>query len=502
MSIVKVFRWPFVNAIEKKVITDRAIKSVKWSGLGGLLPRLITPISTLILATLLSPADFGIVAVCMAVINFAQIIVEMGIGKAIIQRQVDVSAAASIAFILNMALAVTMCSVVWLLAPLLESAYGIPELTSPLRFVSFALVLSGLISIPTALLTREMSFRRLFFVAALPQIVNACISVSIAIYRADYWALLIGYLSGNIVHAIAIWVACPWRPKLIMNIELTRSIMQFSSWILISNLLTWLFLYADNLLVGYFLGADALGVYSLGFNLSNLVPGMVVSTLAAVAYPAFSALQINTADVGESLMKLHALVAAVIFPIAFGFSAVASEVVHLLYGEKWPGLPMVILFMSIMPGLSHLWSLNADAFRAVGRPDIWMKAAALTLVVLMPLLIVIGEQKDLYVFVLARFLGAFLLPLFNILYTRTILGISLSQQWLSFKTPLLSASIMYLLVIFTSQYLRQFSSSSDLMNLLILVAVGVFSYVAVLRIVAPSLWVNLWLLAGKATEVS
>jgi hypothetical protein len=80
-----------------------------------------------------------------------------------------------------------------------------------------------------------MSFRRLFFVTIFPQIANAVISVGIALYHADYLALIIGYLGGNIIYAIAIWMACPWRPHLIIDFELARSIMQFSIWILLSK---------------------------------------------------------------------------------------------------------------------------------------------------------------------------------------------------------------------------------------------------------------------------
>lgn len=466
--------------MDKALVVGQASRSVKWAALGTLLPKLITPVVTLVLAGLLTPSDFGVVAAALAVVSFGQIVVELGMGAAVVQRRTQVFEAASLALGFSVTVGLALYAGLWAFSPAIADIYHIAELQSALRVVGFSLILSALISVPTALLTRELQFRKLFWIGTLPQIANALVSLALALAGGGYWALIGGYLSSRLLNVVLVWSVCRWRPRPVFDRILFRSLLVFSIWIFVSGLQSWLFLYADNLLAGYFYGADYLGVYSLGFNLGMLLPGMLIAPLAAVAYPAFCTIQDDPQQVGRSLNKLQSFAGAILFPACFGLAAVASPVISLLYGTKWLGLGWTLGALAIMPGISNLWSLNADAYRSIGRPDMWTKTMALALCILFPSLI-IGGQFSYPIFVLARFIGALGAPIIQIWTTTRLLHISISDQWRAWRIPAALAVVMFGIVLALGWYLQPFSGITGWLKLILIIATGAVFYTVALR---------------------
>jgi len=445
----------------------------------------------MILAGLLTPSDFGIVAAATLVVTLAQVVVGLGMGAAVVQRQTEVEEAASIAFGLSVAMAALLYGALWWLSPVIANFYQIPALVAVIRVASLSLLLSALVSIPTALLQRRLDFQRLFWIGAVPQIVTASASVALALSGGGYWALVIGQLVGLAINVALVGRASAWRPKRIFDGALARSLLVFGLWIMASSFQSWLFLYGDNAIAGYFFGAQGLGVYALGFNIANLLPGMIAASLSTVAYPAFCALQHEGARaVGLNLLKVQATAAIALAPICFGLSAVAGPLVSLLYGDKWPGLGMVIQWLVIMPGLSNLWSLNADAYRAINHPEVWTKVAAISLLILVPLLIVAGTHGP-GVFVAARFISAFTLPVFNIWATTRVLRISIGEQMRSLAAPFGLTIIMYAVVLIVSSALLPFEGPVGWAKLAAVVLAGVIVYAASLRLIRRDLYQQL-----------
>lgn len=468
-------------------LVDRAAKSVKWSFLYNTIPRLVTPFSAMILAALLTPADFGLVAISTFVIALARIVVEMGLGKAVIQRQTQVDEAASTGLWVSLLVSGTLYLALWIAAPRLSLAYKNAQVADVVRVAALALPLASLIAIPVALLRRDLEFRRLFWVNASFLIIAALSSVILAVLGAGAWSLIWGQLMGMTVSAGLAWILSSWRPMLAINWPVLRSMLRFGIWVMVSGFENWLFLYAGITIAGLFLSVGGLGVFSLGFNVAILVPSFVIASLDDVAYPTFCKLQGNPRAVGENLMKVQALTGAVLFPIALGISAVAPTVVRLLYGSKWEGLGTVISILVIMPGLSFVWSLNEAAYQAVGRPDLWTKLAGFSLLVLLPLLWV-AAPHGLLAFTLGRFGGAWILPLGNMFLSARILKIRIRDQFKAFAPPLLFSLGMFAVVILLTRQWSPFDSVIGWIKLLGIVLVGGAAYLLLVRFFRRDLW--------------
>jgi PST family polysaccharide transporter len=429
---------------------DQAASSVKWSILYNVVPRFVTPFSTMILAALLTPADFGLVAIATFINALSKILVDMGLGKAVIHRQTQVEEAASVSLWLSILVSAVLYGLLWLAAPSIALAYHNEKVTAVIRVAALFLLLGGLATIPKALLRRNMEFQKLFWVNSSFLIIQAIASVILAFAGWGYWALIYGEMIGMAISTVMVWVAVEWRPRIILDYSVVRSMWSFSKWIMISAMQNWMFMYADNAIAGLFLGMRGLGTYALGFNIAIIVPGFMAASIGDVAYPTFCKLQDSPEEVGRSLLGLHRLLGAILFPFAFGLAILAPYAVKLLYGNRWENLGSVIGFLILMPGLGYIWSLNEHAYQAIGKPHVWIKVSTLALIALCPVLW-FAAPYGLIVFTVARFCCGLLLPLGNMIFGGSTLGIDLRDQLKAVANPLIFSLVSALAAFFLAR---------------------------------------------------
>ena len=478
-----------MDVIEPKNIIDQAVKSVKWSALANFLPRMITPIATAIIAALLTPSDFGLVVISSFVLVLAQIVTGLGLSAAIVQRRTEIEAAASAAFWLNLILSVSMFCGLWFGAPLIARLYHAPQAELVIRVSGFSLILYALIGIPEALLQRALRFKELFRIRVASQITLSLVSVGLAIAGVGVWALVFGSLLGILVNAVGVWVVTHWKPTLNVKKETAGALLKFGVWVMVSGFQSWLFLYADNAILGFYQGSTQLGVYALGFNLSSFIPGLIISPLSAVAYPVFCEIQHDRERLGKYLLKMQVLALVVLAPLVLGACALASPAIQLLYGDKWPGLAYVIALLSLN-GFGQLWSLTSDAYRAINRPDIWPKLAGLALIILIPSLFLAGPF-GLETFTIVRMLAGFALPVMIILFGQRVVGISLKEQLTAFLPLMLTATLTLAVGYGMIVQLNPFSGMVGGLKLISVVLVSSLVYCGLLWRFHSKLWLEL-----------
>lgn len=473
--------------VDEGQLKTKAARSFKWAILYNIVPRLVTPFSTILLAALLSPDDFGLIAVFSLVIALARILVDMGLGKAVIQRKDQVEEAASISFWVCMSIAIITYGVLWAGAPLIAALYHNEKITAVIRISAFALPITALATVPKALLRRDMKFQQLFWMNTSFMILQAVLSVILAFAGMGVWAVVWGQLIGLLISTILAWTFAKWYPKLWVGLSLLGTMIRFSIWVMVSSFQDWVFQYADNAIAGIFLGVQGLGIYSLGFNFATIVPGFLTSAMGDVAYPTFCKMQDYPRQIGENLLKLEELTAAILFPFSFGLSALAPIAVTMLYGNKWPGLDFVIAMLVIMPGAGYVWALNEFAYQAVGRPQMWTKLAGFSLILLIPALW-ISAPYGLYPFTIVRCIGALVLPLGNLLVGSRSLGIGIKEQIKAISIPLLCSILMYSFLVFLRTVWSPFTSWIGWAKLCIIVLSGMSLYVVSILLLRKELW--------------
>lgn len=363
---------PAVPSLGRKMRTG-----VLWTAITRFAAQGLQFASSIALARLLLPEDFGLVALVIATTGFAGIFVELGLGAAVVQRPELDDALLTTAFWLNAVLGVVMALTITLTAPLLAVFYGAPELTYLLPTASLVFVVS-LGVVQTGLLRRELDFRRLGVVSVVNTAVTALVSISAAASGIGPMALVLGTLAGTIASTVQLWVYLPWRPRGRPSRESATDLWRFSRGLLGFSTVNYWSRNADNLLVGKFLGVTALGFYGRAYNLMMMPVTQMSAVLSTVLFPALSKLQRDQKRFGQGWLvstKASWLLGA---PLGVGVAVTAPALVEVLYGERWLPMAPVLALLSASVPAQLLGSNTGPVFQALGRTGLQFKLGLVT----------------------------------------------------------------------------------------------------------------------------
>jgi PST family polysaccharide transporter len=380
----------------------KAVRGVLWSlveyGGGEGLSFLVF----LILARLVAPVDFGVVALAGVFVAFGQVLLTNGCGDALIQRTDLSPDHASTAFWSNLALAGVFVVLILLLAGPFAALFRQPLLADVLRGLSPVFVFTALTSVPQALLKRELQFASFALRALAGIAAGGAVGVAMALAGAGVWSLVGQQLANGFVSVLVIWGASDWRPRVRFSRRCFRDIATFGARVIAGRLLEFLYLKTDTLIVGLFVDARELGYYTLVQRLLVTCGLVTQSAVLPVMMPLLARLQNDTERFREAFLVAVRLTQAMWLPLAIGLGVVAEPMIPLLFGDRWaPSVPLLEI-MSLI-GFVQLFSyFTAPALTELGRPEVVVRLsllqAALTLFILAPAAKLFGVEGAVIAF--------------------------------------------------------------------------------------------------------
>ncbi len=322
----------------------------------------IQSIATVVLARLLTPSDFGLVAMVTAVTGLASAFADLGLSEATIQCKEITHDQVNALFWINVAIGIGLMLVTIALAPVLARLYREPRLVHITLLLSFTFIISGLRVQPDALLRRQMRFSSLAIRDVASYALAVPLAITMALRGAGYWALVALPMTLNLTGMLLSWLMVNWRPGLPRRTANVRSMVVFGRNVALSYLLFVVNRSADNVLIGWYWGAAPLGLYSRAYNLLMLPVRQLNGPAASVAVPAFSRIQGDSERFARYYLRAISLIGWICAPL-FGFLFVAAEpVIVLVLGAQWRGAAPVfqILVISALGQLlleSTVWLL-------------------------------------------------------------------------------------------------------------------------------------------------
>lgn len=355
--------------------------AIKWSVFSELASKAIAPVTFVILARLLTPEDFGVMTSALMVIGFSQIFWDAGMSKALIQRQMDVKEAANVAFWINIALGIVIALALYTTAEsVADYIFHDERVTAVLQVMTLQVLLGAVASVHTALLQKEMEFKRLFWVRFATVSLPGLASIPLAWYGMGYWALVAGTLVGQMAQAIILWRISHWRPVWSFHRRVAKELGRFGAWVGASGLLAWFYIWADSFIVGIYLGSHELGLYRTGNQFAQMGFSLLFGPIIPVLYSHLSRMNQDKDRIriaAEKVIKVLILIAVPVGMLVFAYS---PQIETVIFGEKWQGLGLVIGVMALSNGYAWIVGMNGEIYRSMGKPSYETMILAMPLV--------------------------------------------------------------------------------------------------------------------------
>jgi O-antigen/teichoic acid export membrane protein len=370
----------------------QAAQGAVWNYSAFLVSKGLLFVATLVLARLLTPAEFGLVGMALLVITLLDILRDFGIGSALIYRQHDGAAAANMAFFLSGGIGLFLFLANLLLAPLAAGFFktsGPQEtaaLTLLLQVLGASLLFSSLGSVHDALLQKEIDYRRRMVPEVGRTLVKGVLSVVLALMGWGAWSLVIGQVVGEASATLLLWLVLPWRPSFNFERGLFRPMVSYGLQIMLSGGLGTLLSDVDYLIIGRLLGDTPLGLYTIAFRIPELLIKNLAQAVSTVAFPVAARLQADRAAMRDAYLMMQRYMLVILAPLGFGLYAVTPGMVHILFSSSWePVIPVmqILSIYMVLGGISH-WP--GVVYKAVGRPDMLNILSFIKLVMLVPTL--------------------------------------------------------------------------------------------------------------------
>lgn len=362
------------------------LNALKWSFLSEVASKAIQPIIFIVLARLLAPEDFGVMTAAVMVIAFTQFFWEAGMGQALIQRQTDIDKTANIAFWINVSLGLLITAILFLFAKsIAQTFFRDDRVTLVLQVMTLQILLGSLSSVHTALLQKQMGFKKLFWVRFATISLPGIASIPLALHGFGHWALVAGTLVGQMAQTLLLWKISKWRPRLMFDIKHAREVGKFGVWVCITGFLTWFYQWADALIVGMYLGSHDLGLYKTGNQFVQLIFTLFFSPAMPVLYSWL--VKKNKTELSRELTNIVTIIALISIPLSIAIYAFAGIIGLFFFGKNWGGVDTVIAVMALSHGISYIFIANGEAYRAAGKPHYETAPMALGLLIFLPVYI-------------------------------------------------------------------------------------------------------------------
>lgn len=354
-------------------LKDKTAKGFIWSSIDRFSGQAIQFVFSILIARLLTPEDYGVIAMLGVFLAVSQTFIDSGFGTALIRKVNRTEMDFSTVFYFNILVAIIFYFILFFGAPLIAEFYNTPLLKPITRVISLSLIISSLSGIHNTKLSIAIDFKSKAKASIISALFTGVVSLWLAYAGYGVWALVVQNLCLRIIWTVMMWVYVKWRPQLVFSWQSFKELFSFGSKLLASGLLDTLYNNLYTLVIGKVFSSSTLGVYSKANSLAQFPSFNITSVVQTVSFPVLSTIQNEEerlADVYKRLLKLSAFI---VFPLMVGLSAVADPFIRIILTDKWvetiPILQIICFSMMWYP----INSINLNVLQVMGRSDYFLK---------------------------------------------------------------------------------------------------------------------------------
>lgn len=462
--------------MQNKITKSNIISSLFWKFLerGG--TQGVQFIVQIILARLLSPDEYGIIAIVNVFVLLASVFVQSGLNTALIQKKDADELDFSSVFYLSFFVSTIIYILLFLLAPYIASYYRNPLLSNVLKVLSIILFFGALNSIQNAYIAKYMLFKKLFLSSAIAIVVSGFFGITAAYLGLGVWALVIQQIANQLFITIILWVTVKWRPKLLFSFNRVKVLFTFGWKLLASSLLNTIYTNVRTLLIGRMYSTNMIGFYNKGKQFPQLFVTNINGSIQSVMLPALSSNQTDLKTIKRMVRRSIVTSSFIVFPMMIGLLIIAEPLVILLLTEKWlPAVPFLQIYCLVYL-VKPIYTANLQVLNALGRSDIFLRLEIITTLLGITILII-----SIPFGVLAIAIGSLISSIISLIfYTRPniiLINYGFLEQVNDILPSFLLSTVMGLII-----YMISFIITNTLILLSSQLVFGVFLYLILAKI--------------------
>lgn len=421
-------------------------RAAKWSAITEVATKLVTPVTNAILARLLAPEAFGVVATLTMVTSFAEIFTDAGFQKYLVQHNFqddeDLDLSTNVAFWTNMTVSLLIWGIIALFATPIANLVGSPKHEAAIVIISAEIPILAFSSIQQARLRRDFDFKKIFYVRMGTAFVPLIVTVPAALLLQSYWALVAGTLAKDIISAIVLLFKAKWKPSFRFDYGKLKNMLSFSIWTIIENITIWLSGNAGVFIIGGILGSYYLGMYKTTVSTVNSYFNIIQGAAMPVLFSALSRCQDSHTEFCSVYYKFQRMIALLTFPLSFGIFVYRELATFILLGSQWFETADFLGLRSLTRAFLIVFSYTAsEAFRSKGMPKLSVLSQALFLLCDIPILYWGAKHGYEALSVCSSFVCIILIAI-NIVLISRVIKIRIMHSLRNILPPLFSSVFM------------------------------------------------------------
>lgn len=422
-------------------LKSKTIHALFWSLLERFGQQGLQFVISIILARLLLPEEFGLIAMLTIFMAVGQLFLDSGFGLALIQKQDATYVDECSIFYFNSFVGGGAAGLLCLAAPWIASFYNQPLLAPLTCAMSLNLIINAFGMVQSTLLTKQIDFKTQLKVSVIATVISGTIGVTMALNGFGVWALVAQYLSSNLFRTVLLWVFNNWRPSLVFSFDSLRGMFAFGSRLLASGLLNTVFENIYLVVIGKIFSPMALGFYSRAKGLQQMPTANISSIVSRVTFPVFSSMQGDKPRLKRGVRKALTMLVMVIFPMMAGLAIVAKSLVLLLLTEKWVPCVPYLQLLCVVGMLYPLHVINVNVLIAQGRSDLLLRLEILKKILIV-IAIAISFRWGIIAMIYGQIATSGIAYFLNAYYTGKMLDYPITKQIQDLMPSIALAGIM------------------------------------------------------------
>lgn len=374
-------------------LKQQAIRATKWSAMTEIMAKLVMPISNMVLARLLTPDAFGVVATLTMIISFAELFTDAGFQKYLVQHdfkdETDREQSTTVAFWSNFLFSIFLWLLIAVFSKQIALLVGGSDLWLVLIVACVSIPLAAFSSIQMALFKRDFDFKTLFKVRIVSIVIPIVVTIPLAFWLRSYWALVFGTITQNIANAVLLTVYSKWKPRFYYSFQKFKEMFSFTVWTLFEAVSIWLTGYIDVFIVGYYLSKYYLGLYTTSSTTVAHIMGLIQSATVPVLFSTLSRLQQDEKEFKRTFYRFSKIIGLFLVPVGAGIFCFSHLVTSILLGDQWYEAEGFIGLWGLMSTITIILAqFSSEVYRSKGKPKLSVLVQWLHIIVLWPVVLI------------------------------------------------------------------------------------------------------------------